>query len=65
MAPELHPPHDAENCPACKFAHLHQHTQFSLLDGAARLKDLLKWVKKVSPEEPMLAMTDHGNMFGA
>ncbi|MER3443013.1 MAG: DNA polymerase III subunit alpha, partial [Meiothermus sp.] len=49
----------------CKFAHLHQHTQFSLLDGAARLKDLIKWVKKVSPEEPMLAMTDHGNMFGA
>lgn len=48
-----------------KFAHLHQHTQFSLLDGAARLKDLLKWVKQVSPEEPMLAMTDHGNMFGA
>jgi len=50
---------------ACRFAHLHQHTQFSLLDGAARLKDLLKWVKQVSPEEPMLAMTDHGNMFGA
>lgn len=59
------PPHDADNCPVCKFAHLHQHTQFSLLDGAARLKDLIKWVKKVSPEEPMLAMTDHGNMFGA
>ncbi len=52
---------------ACKrnFAHLHQHTQFSLLDGAARLKDLLKWVKQVSPQEPMLAMTDHGNLFGA
>lgn len=65
MAAELHTPHDADNCPACKFAHLHQHTQFSLLDGAARLKDLLKWVKKVSPDEPMLAMTDHGNMFGA
>ncbi|WP_051304292.1 DNA polymerase III subunit alpha [Calidithermus chliarophilus] len=59
------PKHDADNCPVCKFAHLHQHTQFSLLDGAARLKDLIKWVKKVSPEEPMLAMTDHGNMFGA
>ncbi|RIH86825.1 DNA polymerase III subunit alpha [Meiothermus luteus] len=51
--------------PARKFAHLHQHTQFSLLDGAARLKDLLSWVKQVSPEEPMLAMTDHGNLFGA
>jgi DNA polymerase-3 subunit alpha len=58
-------PHDAQNCPTCRFAHLHQHTQFSLLDGAARLKDLIKWVKKVSPEAPALAMTDHGNMFGA
>lgn len=57
--------HDPANCPVCKFAHLHQHTQFSLLDGAARLKDLLKWVKQTSPEEPMVAMTDHGNLFGA
>ncbi|GEM87544.1 DNA polymerase III subunit alpha [Meiothermus granaticius] len=63
MPKDLNP--HLEDCPACKFAHLHQHTQFSLLDGAARLKDLLKWVKQVSPEEPMLAMTDHGNMFGA
>ena len=60
-APKIHLPDD---CP-CGFAHLHQHTQFSLLDGAARLKDLVKWVKKVSPENPMMAMTDHGNMFGA
>lgn len=48
-----------------KFAHLHQHTQFSLLDGAAKLSDLLKWVKEVSPEDPALAITDHGNLFGA
>ncbi|GLV48176.1 hypothetical protein TJA_13320 [Thermus sp. LT1-2-5] len=48
-----------------RFAHLHQHTQFSLLDGAAKLSDLLKWVKEVSPEDPALAMTDHGNLFGA
>ncbi|RTH35469.1 DNA polymerase III subunit alpha [Thermus scotoductus] len=48
-----------------KFAHLHQHTQFSLLDGAAKLSDLLEWVKMVSPEDPALAMTDHGNLFGA
>ena len=39
---------------ACRFAHLHQHTQFSLLDGAARLKDLLKWVKQVSPARSRL-----------
>lgn len=48
-----------------KFAHLHQHTQFSLLDGAARLEDLLSWVKAITPHEPALAMTDHGNLFGA
>ncbi|MDO4264114.1 MAG: DNA polymerase III subunit alpha, partial [Deinococcus sp.] len=47
--------------------HLHQHTQYSLLDGAAKLKDLLKWAKETSPEgsDPALAMTDHGNMHGA
>ncbi|ACO47225.1 DNA polymerase III subunit alpha [Deinococcus deserti] len=50
-----------------RFAHLHQHTQYSLLDGAAKLKDLLKWAKEVTPEgcTPALAMTDHGNMHGA
>ena len=51
--------------PSSKFAHLHQHTAYSLLDGAARIKDLMKWVKEVSPENPVLAMTDHGNMHGA
>ena len=51
--------------PALKFAHLHQHTAYSLLDGAARIKDLMRWVKEVSPEQPVLAMTDHGNMHGA
>jgi DNA polymerase-3 subunit alpha len=48
-----------------KFAHLHQHTQFSLLDGAAKLQDLLEWVKEITPEDPALAVTDHGNLFGA
>lgn len=48
-----------------RFAHLHQHTQFSLLDGAARLEDLLSWVKATTPHEPALAITDHGNLFGA
>ena len=51
--------------PSKSFAHLHQHTAYSLLDGAARIKDLMKWVKEVSPEKPVLAMTDHGNMHGA
>lgn len=48
-----------------KFAHLHQHTQYSLLDGAAKLKDLLKWVKQVTPNDPACAITDHGNMHGS
>jgi DNA polymerase-3 subunit alpha len=49
---------------APRFSHLHQHTQYSLLDGAAKIKDLLKWVKEVSPERPACAITDHGNMHG-
>ena len=48
-----------------RFAHLHQHTAYSLLDGAARIKDLVDWVKQVSPSDAALAMTDHGNMHGA
>jgi DNA polymerase III subunit alpha len=48
-----------------RFAHLHQHTQYSLLDGAARVKDLLKWVAKTAESNPAVAMTDHGNMHGA
>ncbi|MFO7692352.1 MAG: PHP domain-containing protein, partial [Vicinamibacterales bacterium] len=48
-----------------RFAHLHQHTAYSLLDGAARIKDLVEWVKQVSPSDAALAMTDHGNMHGA
>jgi DNA polymerase-3 subunit alpha len=65
--PSAAPAHGAD-C-ACsqpvKFAHLHQHTAYSLLDGAARIKDLMAWVKEVSPENPTVAMTDHGNMHGA
>ena len=48
-----------------RFAHLHQHTAYSLLDGAARIKDLVAWTKQVSPSDAALAMTDHGNMHGA
>ncbi|TDE86400.1 DNA polymerase III subunit alpha [Deinococcus sp. S9] len=63
-APHIHLP-DGSCCGPKKFAHLHQHTQYSLLDGAAKLKDLLKWVKEVTPHDPACAMTDHGNMHGA
>lgn len=45
-----------------KFSHLHVHTQFSLLDGAADIKNLYK--KAINDNMPALAITDHGNMFG-
>ncbi len=44
------------------FVHLHLHTQYSLLDGAIRLKDLMEQAKLF--ELPAVAMTDHGNLFG-
>ncbi|MBI4395807.1 MAG: PHP domain-containing protein, partial [Elusimicrobia bacterium] len=53
-----------------EFVHLHNHTEYSLLDGAARLTD-----EKGNPSEfikamaaakfPALAVTDHGNLYGA
>ncbi len=46
-----------------KFSHLHVHTQFSLLDGAASIKNLYK--KAIANNMPALAISDHGNMFGA
>ena len=45
-----------------KFSHLHVHTQFSLLDGAASIKGLYK--KAIADGMPAIAISDHGNMFG-
>ncbi|RAU83722.1 DNA polymerase III subunit alpha [Pontibacter arcticus] len=45
------------------FSHLHTHTQYSLLDGAASIGALMK--KAQADGMPAVAMTDHGNMFGA
>jgi DNA polymerase-3 subunit alpha len=45
------------------FTHLHLHTLYSLLDGAIRMKDLIKTVKEKGMGA--VAVTDHGNMFGA
>ncbi|MCW2521839.1 MAG: polymerase alpha subunit [Frankiales bacterium] len=45
------------------FVHLHNHTEYSMLDGAARLKDLFETTAEMGM--PALAMTDHGNVFGA
>ena len=45
------------------FVHLHVHTEYSMLDGAARVGDLVNEVARL--EMPAIAMTDHGNVFGA
>ncbi|MCD8541076.1 MAG: PHP domain-containing protein, partial [Leadbetterella sp.] len=45
-----------------KFSHLHNHTQYSLLDGASGIKRLFEKAQK--DEMPAVAITDHGNMFG-
>ncbi|SFT46497.1 DNA polymerase-3 subunit alpha [Actinopolyspora lacussalsi subsp. righensis] len=46
-----------------QFVHLHVHTEFSMLDGAAKHDKLFSEVARL--EQPAVAMTDHGNMFGA
>jgi len=45
------------------FVHLHCHTEFSMLDGAARIKDLFSGAEQM--KMPALAITDHGNLYGA
>jgi DNA polymerase III subunit alpha len=49
--------------PQSNFVHLHVHTQYSLLDGAIRINDLIAKAKEYGM--PAIAMTDHGNMYGA
>ena len=44
------------------FVHLHVHTEYSLLDGASRIGDLISYAKELS--QPAIAITDHGSMFG-
>ena len=48
---------------AAEFVHLHVHSQYSLLDGAVKVKDLVKRVDSAGMRA--VALTDHGNMFGA
>lgn len=52
-----------ENKPNDPFVHLHLHTVYSLLDGAIRINELMAKVKELGMSA--VAMTDHGNMFGA
>ncbi len=45
-----------------KFVHLHNHTEYSLLDGALRIENLIRQAKKYNM--PAVAMTDHGVLYG-
>ena len=47
---------------AKNFVHLHVHSEYSLLDGAVRIKDLV--AKAAEFEMPAVALTDHGAMYG-
>ncbi|HEY2428920.1 MAG TPA: DNA polymerase III subunit alpha, partial [Acidimicrobiales bacterium] len=47
---------------ARSFVHLHTHTEFSMLDGAARIDDIV--AKAVADGQPAVGITDHGNMYG-
>src|SRR5947209_18708341 len=49
--------------PRDSFVHLHLHTEYSLLDGSIRMKELMK--KAAEFNMHAVAMTDHGNLFGA
>ena len=46
-----------------KFVHLHVHTEYSLLDGLPKIKNLISRVKEL--EMDSIAITDHGVMYGA
>ncbi|KKU93920.1 MAG: polymerase III, alpha subunit protein [Candidatus Jorgensenbacteria bacterium GW2011_GWA1_48_13] len=46
-----------------KFVHLHVHSHYSLLDGLAKIDDLIKKTKELGMDS--LALTDHGNLYGA
>ena len=46
-----------------EFVHLHNHSEYSMLDGACRIEDMVNWA--VENSAPAVALTDHGNMFGA
>src|SRR5262252_9197741 len=59
----VRPPFAAEPMSDKPFVHLHCHTDYSLLDGACEIGQLMDLV--VEQKMPAVAMTDHGNLFGA
>ncbi|MCB1308389.1 MAG: DNA polymerase III subunit alpha, partial [Leptospiraceae bacterium] len=63
MSSSQDPQTGARNRSGDSFTHLHLHTAYSLLDGAIRIPSLMKHVKSLGMDS--VAMTDHGNMFGA
>ena len=46
-----------------RFTHLHVHTEYSLLDGASKIPELVAYAKELGMDS--LAITDHGAMYGA
>src|SRR5262245_46684188 len=62
-SPGGRPPGAPRNSSGAGFVHLHVHTEYSMLDGAARLKDLFAACQAAGM--PAVAITDHGNVYGA
>ncbi len=63
MAEVITEPIEKSNIPVADFVHLHMHSQYSLLDGACRIKQAIKTAQGYGI--PAVAVTDHGNLFGA
>ena len=61
-APGLMPGEQEEGAVGDSFTHLHLHTEFSMLDGAARVGDVGR--AAVEDGQPAVGITDHGNMYG-
>ncbi|MDN5791146.1 MAG: DNA polymerase III subunit alpha, partial [Micrococcales bacterium] len=53
----------SDQAASADFVHLHVHTEYSMLDGAAKVKPMIAEVERLGM--PAIAMSDHGNMFGA
>ena len=45
-----------------EFVHLHNHSEYSFLDGACRINDMINWASETGA--PAVAITDHGGLFG-
>ena len=59
----LRAPHSTAIFTKMSFVHLHCHSEYSLLDGANRIDDLIRRAQEF--EQPALAITDHGNLHAA